>query len=235
MQITTQESLVFNIVRKYLNKKRVFNLEKMVPYIHSQLVRSSININLNGILIILEKLTEKKMILEGSKFTRDEILINSNRKIIYDYIVKHPGACYNQILTKLNFKNHVLSWHLDTLLKFQFIKTLKISNRRIYFKFDMDLTNIKRLYIKSREKAIKILNYLKGKKNGATKTNIANNLKIHMNTIKKYLESLENAELIHKEKRLKKNLYFFSKKPVELICNKGNDILIKEYNRYIFH
>ena len=194
------EAIIFETIQDYLNKKRVFSMEKLIPYLKLTLGRSEININHRGIQKILISLVEKNMIIEGTTLTRKDVLMNSKRKKINDYIKENPGKYVNKIAKELKIGSNVVFWHLDILLKFSFIKKRNIDNHIVYFDSNINLKDTDKLYLTSKEKCKRIINYLKINNFGITKTHISRELNIHRNTIDKYINSLEKFNLIKKAK-----------------------------------
>ena len=96
-----------------------------------------------GVLLeIINFLINKKILIDGSKLTRDIILLNLYRKKIYTLIYKYNGATFSFLREKA-FKNQSSSsgqllWHLGMLLKFEFIKKIKIGNYTMFLPVDMD-------------------------------------------------------------------------------------------------
>ena len=205
-----QEKIVLTVVQEYLNKNRFFNMKKILPFIHTRFKMASININLRGIEEILKSLVKKKLIVEGSKLYKEDILNNSKRREIYEIIKENPGTYFNKIVGNLNFSNHVVVWHLNMLLKFKFIKAEQIENHEVYFEFNFNLKNSKLKYFTSKEKSKRIIEYLKVNDIGISKTKISTDLKIHINTTSKYLEFLEKLNVIIKKNLSKKILYFLN-------------------------
>ena len=121
VELVEKEKAILDIVHDYLNKNRQFTFEEIIPYIVSRIRLASLNINKEGVRIILKSLTNKKLLVEGSKLVRSEILNIQKRKNIYEYIVKNPGTYFNRIVLELNYSNHIVVWHLNMLLKFDFI------------------------------------------------------------------------------------------------------------------
>ena len=121
-----------------MDKNRFFSANDIVPFISSRFAKSDINININGIRTILKSLVEKNFIVEGSKLTRNEILTNINRKKIYEYIQKNPGSHFNKIVSNLNLNIPVVAWHLNILIKFNFISKEEIDNSDVYFDLNID-------------------------------------------------------------------------------------------------
>jgi len=71
-------------------------------------------------------------------------------------------------------------------------------------------------YFTSKEKSKLIIDYLKINDIGITKTRLAGDLKIHINTTTKYLTFLEQFQIILKEKFSGKILYFLNEEFIEV-------------------
>ena len=131
--LTYNETMVLGVIEDYLNENRTLNLEKVVPFIQNHFSRQSINLNKNGIKIILKYLVEKSIVVQGSKLLRANLLQNENRKQIFDYIVTNPGSYFHKIVKKLELSNHVVAWHINILLKFKCIYSKIIEDQEVYF------------------------------------------------------------------------------------------------------
>ncbi|MFW9825397.1 MAG: hypothetical protein ACFFE4_20820 [Candidatus Thorarchaeota archaeon] len=215
VELSKQEEVVLSTVREYLNKNRYFNINEILPFIHARFKLASININLRGIEEILRGLLKKKLLIEGSKLTKDDILKNKKRKHIYLFIVKNPGTYFNKIVKSLGMSNHIVIWHLSMLLKFNYIKSEMIDNHQIFFEVKFNLKNVKVNYFTSKEKSKLIINYLKNNDIGITKTKLSSDLNIHINTAKKYLDFLENFNVITRKNLSNKILYFLNEDFIE--------------------
>jgi predicted transcriptional regulator len=121
VELVEEEEVVLNFVHEYLNKNRLFIIEDILPFLNSRIKLSSINISSEGVRKILVSLTNKKLIVEGSKLIKNEILNNKKRKDIYEFVVENPGTYFNRIVHDLHLSNHIVVWHLNMLLKFEFI------------------------------------------------------------------------------------------------------------------
>ena len=208
IELMEQEKLVLNIVQEYLNKNRYFNMNEIIPFIIARFRTASININISGIEEILRSLVSKNLIVEGSKLIVDDVLKNLKRKKIFEFILENPGVYFNRILRELKMSNHVVVWHLKILLKFNFIKKKKFENHNLYFDANYNVKNTKLNYLTSKEKSRKIIEYLKNFDYGITKTQLSKELKMHINTISKYLEMFEQIDIIFKKKISKRIIYF---------------------------
>ena len=166
-------------------------MNNILSHLTSRFAKGSINININGIKKILISLLDKKLIVEGSKFTKNDVLLNTKRKKIYNFILRNPGMYSNQIVKNTEINNFLVFWHLEILLKFNFIKSEKINGHMVYFDPNIGFEEVRKIYYLSKEKSKKIIDYLRINDIGVTKTHLSKQLNIHHNTISRYLIFLE--------------------------------------------
>ena len=212
MLLSKEEDVVFDVIQDYMNNNRVFKTDKIVPFIRNNFSRNCMNINEKGIRAIVEALVEKKVIIQGSKITKAIVLQNSNRRKIYNFIKDNPGLYLNRLIKDLNLPNHVITWHVDILVKFGLIKTQTFDRHETYFHPKIKPSDYQGIYIISKMKSKNILTYIDSKPKGTTKTSISKNLGIHYNTVSKYIALLEKSGIIRSEKLSNKTLYFINKK-----------------------
>ena len=204
------ENDVYTEIVNYLNSNRTLRLDEIIPYLSARFARSSVPLNKEGIAEIVKSLVERNIIVEGSKLSRDDVLLNSKRSRIYDYVVKNPGVYYYNIMKKLNLSSHVVIWHLDILLEFNFIGKTTIENHDLYFEISVDLDNVIVRYYLTNEKCRAIIEYLKKYILGDSKTSMSNKLSMHPNTVKKYINILENLGIVSKTKMSNKSIYLLN-------------------------
>jgi len=192
------ESVVLELVEEYLTKKTFFSIKEIITYISNR-VRYNPNINENKVELILKGLIKKRVIIPGTRLMKNNIVEHPRRNEIYNYIKKTPSNI-NEIMRALNIGSNQVLWHLSCLEKFQFIRSKKINNHKIFFEFDSN-PKLDSLYYYLKKKIVqKIINFMK-KENKAFKiTEIATALKKNHSTIKKYLDILKDIELIKIEK-----------------------------------
>ncbi|MFX0030874.1 MAG: hypothetical protein ACFE8B_16795 [Candidatus Hermodarchaeota archaeon] len=208
--LVENEKLVLQIIRDYLNKNRILDPESIIPFIQSRLREASLYLNYYAIELILKSLLKKKLIVRASKLTHDDILTNEKRKRIFNYIIENPGTHFNRIISELKISNHVLVWHLNILLKFDFIKKEIIDDHDTYTAPDIDIRTTELSYYISKKNSQKIISYLKKNDIGVSKTKLSVDLQMHINTINKYLNILEDYKIVLKERHSKKQLYFLN-------------------------
>jgi len=204
------ENDVYAEILNYLNSNRPLKLDEIIPYLNSRFSRSSLPLNREGITEIVKSLVQRNLIVEGSKLTRDEILLNSKRSQIYDYITNNPGVYYYKIMKKLNISSHVVIWHLNILLEFNFIGKTTIDKHDLYYEISEDIEKLEVRYYLKNEKCRLIIEYLKYKMIGSSKTSLSRNLSMHPNTVKKYIDILEDLGIISKTEMSNKTLYLLN-------------------------
>ena len=208
--IKTYEDTVLSYVIEYLNKNRYIEIKKLIPYIKSRIVKTDININEVGICKILKSLFEQKLIAEGSKFTKEKVLERPPlRKRIYNFIKKNPGVYYSKILNEFDIGRQAATWHLEMLIKFDFINEIKIENNVVYHDTSLDIQKVEMSFYLSNKKVIRIMDYFnENNTEGVTSSELSNGLNMHLNTVKKYLNKLVELNLILKKKISNKYLFF---------------------------
>lgn len=210
--LSDEEEKVYDAIQRYIDNNRVLNYEKLIPYISNTFSRTSININEKGIRSILESLIQKKIIIQGSKLTKSIVLQNPNRRLMYDFIKRNPGLYLHRLIERLKLPNHVITWHLDVLLKFGYIKKVKIDSHDVFFHLNVDRANYRAFYALSKTKIQKILSFMYNNHKPVTKTALTKKLSIHYNTVSKYMEILKELYLVREEKLAHKTLYHLSQK-----------------------
>ncbi|TET61065.1 MAG: HTH domain-containing protein [Promethearchaeota archaeon] len=220
--IASNEQTVLEIINEYLDKNRFFSVYDILPFISSRFAKSGINININGIRTILKSLVEKNFIVEGSKLTRNEILSNFNRKKIYEYIQKNPGAHFYNIVSNLDLNIPVVEWHLNILIKFMYISKEKIENRGAYFDVNVKSEDRMIIYLISKDKCKQIIDFLKENQEGITRSQISEQLNMHSTTVTKYTDKLHENRILTKKSLPNKTLYFLNNENYEKLSQNFN-------------
>ena len=118
---------------KPLTTERLYNTAK-----------NRLNLTRRGLLSIINFLFNKKILVEGSRYTKESLLLNPYRKKIYNFILNNLGAHFSLIkkgaLAGEDNKGSPgqLIWHLEKLLKFNFIKKLKVGKYMLFLPIDID-------------------------------------------------------------------------------------------------
>jgi len=153
---------VIRIANVILKEGRLLNIE----YLYRRAKRE-LKIPREGLLTIIQYLVNKKIIIDGSKFTIDTILDNEIRNLLYFFIQENIGLHFSAIkrnIAKFLKGNQIgvgqLIWHLEMLLKFNLIKSFALGNHTIFITVETDEVIAKIYYLARNTVRNKILRYL---------------------------------------------------------------------------
>jgi len=231
--LSREENLVFEVIQEYLMKYNSFNSSTIVPLIEANFGKRNININIQGIKESLKSLAKKRMIAEGSRLTKNDILLNSNRTMIHNFIKLNPGVHFNRIVKKVNLSIFTVEWHLKMLVKFEYLRREKIDNLECYFDLSIDSKEAEAFHFITREKYQKIIQYLKFNEEGYTKTHLSEELGMHYNTITKYTSKLEKLGVLIRKSHSNEVLFFLNVEYYHKLNKKQRNqhIINKDYKK----
>ena len=204
------ESIVFGLVKEYLTKKTFFSIIDIIEFVSNR-VRLNPNLNRNKIELIIKSLIKKRIIIPGTKLMKNNIIENPKRNEIYNYIKKSPSNI-NEIMRALKIGSNQALWHLSCLEKFEFVRSKKLNNHRVFFKFDSNPKLDKFYHYMNKDIVLKIIEFMLKEDKPLKITEIANGMKKNHTTIKKYITILENLKLVETEKEKNRILYKLDKK-----------------------
>ncbi|MBN1803006.1 MAG: hypothetical protein JW891_15965 [Candidatus Lokiarchaeota archaeon] len=125
---------VLEIAQDILNQNKCLDVETLY-----NTAKRILKIPRKGLMRIVNFLFSNKYLLKGTKFTKQSVLFNPNRKLIYDFIKENLGAHYSFIRRSAPFVSTSpdigggqLAWHLEMLLKFDYVKKIRIKNKSIF-------------------------------------------------------------------------------------------------------
>jgi len=128
---------VIEIAEELLSENKVLNMEILY-----KVAKKRLKIPRNGLLFIIQFLINKKILIEGSKFSRETVLSNHVRNRIYRYIRMNPGVHFSNLrkkaLSEEAGSSGQLVWHLEMLLKFNYIKKIKVGHYSILLPYEFD-------------------------------------------------------------------------------------------------
>ena len=206
IELDKEEKEVFELIKEFLTKKSIINVLELQNSITNRL-RNNPNYNKYKIEKIIKSLMKKKLILIGSRLSKEDILAIPIRKNIYEIIQKEPGININEIKRKFNLGSNQVIWHVKMLNDFNFIRTLQIGNQNALFEFNFDKNNEHIVFYLRNDKVQEILELLENNINPLKLTKISELLNIHYNTVKKYLFILLKFNIIEKVNGSRKKSY----------------------------
>lgn len=137
---------VIEIAEEIMDKNQVLNIETLY-----NISKKELKIPRNGLLFIIQFLINKKILIEGSKFSKKTLLSNPIRYAIYRYIDLNPGVHFSELRKKSISGEHISSgqliWHLGMLIKFNFVKKIKVGNYSVFIQHEMNEENGKIFFL----------------------------------------------------------------------------------------
>ncbi len=131
---------VIEIAKEVINNKKVLDTELLYT-----LAKRQLKLPRKGLLNIIQLLINKKVLVEGSKYTRDDVLNNRYRFKLYSFLTSNLGVHFStirkQIITDSSGNmgsSGQLIWHLEMLIKFNYIKKIKIKNYTVFLPYEID-------------------------------------------------------------------------------------------------
>ncbi len=190
--LTDFEEVVFDSIKKILTKNVVFEFNtEFLEHCYQKVKASEIEIYQT-----LYSLLQRKYIVPGSSLTREQILENQNRMLIYNTIYDRPGMHIRELCMALNMSSGVVRAHLRVLELFGYIrrKTYISPKLRLLFSSDYPDTYDDFFIIMKNENDQRIIQSLL--RNQLTVTELSSQLELHHSTIQYHLEKLERLDLI---------------------------------------
>ncbi|MBY8983349.1 MAG: helix-turn-helix transcriptional regulator, partial [Candidatus Lokiarchaeota archaeon] len=128
---------VMEIAEEIIDETKFLNVRTL-----QKIVRKRLKLPRTVIIEIIELLLNKKYIIEGSKHTRKTIMYNDYRRKIYNIIINNNGMNFSllreNVFTNKSGSTGQLIWHLKMLIKFKYIKKIKIKNATVFIPIDME-------------------------------------------------------------------------------------------------
>lgn len=129
---------VIEIAEEIISENQILTLDKLYKR-----AKQHLKISRSGLKSIIQYLVTKKFIIDQSRFTRVSVLSNQFRKMLYSIICNNIGIHLSAV-RKL-FQDSVsnigvgqLLWHIDMLIKFGYIKSIKVGNFLILLPIKID-------------------------------------------------------------------------------------------------
>ncbi len=128
---------ILSIAEEMINKNSYLNIKLL-----EKAVRKELGLHRKDIIEKIEFLLNKKLLIEGSKYTKKTVLNNRLRRKIYYCIIASKGISFsslkNKIFSKKKGSTGHFIWHIGMLLKFKLINKIKIGNSSFFIPIGMN-------------------------------------------------------------------------------------------------
>ena len=130
---------VLEIAKELIEQNKILNTELLY---HT--AKKKLGIPKKGLLSIIQILINRKILVEGSKYTKSTVMDNRFRRMLYEFIRRNLGTHFSLIKSQVDFSKEGknvssgrLIWHLEMLLKFNLIKKVKLKNYTIFLPIEV--------------------------------------------------------------------------------------------------
>ncbi len=131
---------VLGIAEGIMQSKRTLDTEHLL-----NVTQNELNLPRRRLMDILHYLVGNHILVEGTRFTRENVLENDYRREIFR-LIKQYVAVHFSFIKKQVFSGDAsqagssgqLLWHLGLLLRFKYVKRVKVGNFTIFMEHDMD-------------------------------------------------------------------------------------------------
>jgi predicted transcriptional regulator len=132
---------VLEIAREILRDNKILDMQ----HLYNVALRR-LDISRQFLLNIIQYLFNKRILVEGSRYSRQSVLLNPYRKTIYELIQSKIGVHFSSIRESLtsskdtggSLSSGQLIWHLEMLIKFKLVKKVKLGNYSIFMLASID-------------------------------------------------------------------------------------------------
>ena len=132
---------VIVIAEDMMNQGKILTIERLYNF-----SKKILKIPQSGLISIIHYLINSHVLLEGSKFSRETVLMNRLRKNILEYIrlngCAHFSILRREVLSERDGNpgsSGQLVWHLEMLMNFNYIKKIKVGNFTVFLPIEMEV------------------------------------------------------------------------------------------------
>jgi len=129
---------VIQIALELTREHKLINIELLYNR-----AKRELKIPRQGLNKIIQMLLNRKFLVDGSKFTKETVLKNKIRYYIYWLVKTNIGAHFSFLKKEVTEQKESemgvghLIWHLEKLIKFNFIKKVKVKNCTIFLPMEI--------------------------------------------------------------------------------------------------
>ena len=137
---------VVDFAKEIVEKNKTVKMEQLF-----NVAKKRLKLNDLGLKRILKYLFDNKILIEGSKIIKSEVLSNEIRGMIFNFVKIYPGINFSALRNNLfkefdkndtNIGTGQIIWHLEVLLKFKCLKKVEYKNYTLYSPYNMDTEQV---------------------------------------------------------------------------------------------
>ncbi len=126
-EFSTLKEDVLKIVTELIQQRRVVLIEELY-----KITRKETKAERLAIENVIDRLIQEKIIVPGTRITKQIILRNPTRRKIYEFIKQCPGVNINTIKKSLSLGSNSALWHVNVLVQFGCLQEVVYKTSSIY-------------------------------------------------------------------------------------------------------
>jgi predicted transcriptional regulator len=143
---------------------------------------------------------EDKVVKIDERVTGETILLNTQRQLILQYLSKYPCNHMNGIVRDLGLSYPTVKWHIDLMIKQEFVSYKNIGNKNVFFPYNMIADKDIELFTFLNKDKARVLYNLLIQRPGLTQKEICKLSKMSNRTVISYLMELVDFGFINVRK-----------------------------------
>ena len=225
-EMSKEKLEILRIAEELLRENKVIYLDMLFKICRRRLKMDSIKIHTT-----IQQLHKEKILVNGSKMTKKVVLQHNFREKLFNYVKTNPGKNFSMLKKEVPeeiklekvISSGFLTWHLNILVKFGYLKMVSLNSFNVYMGKELD-TNIGLLYFQLLKKITRDILWLIIKEGQLNQAEIYSNIDENRGTVYYHLKNMLESEMLFSDINSETNA-------TEVWINPDNrDIILKVLN-----
>ncbi len=136
-ELTPLQKRIMELAYEYMERHYLLSVESL----RQEARRRCTDVSKREVDMTIDDLVFHRKLVDGKARTREQLLENENRHILYQMVQKEPGVHISKLkeMAGMNFRS--VQWHLNSLEEFQFVRSVNFGKIKVYFDFVLDKTH----------------------------------------------------------------------------------------------
>jgi DNA-binding transcriptional ArsR family regulator len=135
--LTPLQKRIMELANEFMDKHYLLSVESLRTVAR----RRCTDVDKSEVDKAIDGLVFHRILVDGKARTREKLLENENRRLVYLAVQAEPGIHISKLKasTGMNFRS--VQWHLNSLEEFQLVRSVNFGKIKVYFDFTLVNTN----------------------------------------------------------------------------------------------
>ncbi len=136
-ELTSLQKRIMELANEYMERHYLLRVDSL----RLEARRRCFDVDKSEVDKAIDDLVFHRNFVDGKATTREQLLDNENRRLVYQVIRTEPGIHVSKLkeLTGMNFRS--VQWHLNALEEFRFVRNVNFGKITVYFDFLLEKTH----------------------------------------------------------------------------------------------